>query len=110
MSYRYLTPPMLEHLARYKYVSAGYTWLDCQLTPFWNWLVELLPMWMAPNMVTFIGFVGITAMTGVVCFAAPVAPGLHPDLGGVPLVPVQVFGLDDVAHDLAQYGAPLALG
>lgn len=75
MSYRYLTPPMLEHLARYKYVSAGYTWLDCQLTPFWNWLVELLPMWMAPNMVTFIGFVGITAMTGVVCFAAPALVG-----------------------------------
>ena len=30
---------------------------------------------MAPNMVTFIGFVGITAMTGVVCFAAPALVG-----------------------------------
>ena len=32
--------------------------LDKLLTPFWNWFVTLLPMWLAPNLVTFIGFMG----------------------------------------------------
>jgi len=72
---RMLSPGMLQHLERYKYAGAGYTWLDYKLTPFWNWLVELLPMWMAPNLVTFIGFVGITGMAFGMCYAAPCLSG-----------------------------------
>ena len=66
----------LRHLAQYKYVSGGYTWLDYKLTPFWNWLVELLPTWMAPNMVTFIGFVTVNAASLLLWWHAPLLAGL----------------------------------
>ena len=33
--------------------------MDKVMTPFWNRCVEYLPMWMAPNMVTLIGFLAI---------------------------------------------------
>jgi len=35
--------------------------LDTIHTPFWNWFVELLPMWLAPNLITLIGLVGVIA-------------------------------------------------
>ena len=33
------------------------TWLDgVVLNPVWNYLVEFFPMWLAPNLITFVGF------------------------------------------------------
>ena len=52
---KYLNEEALENLKNYKYVSGEYSPMDKCLTPFWNWSVELLPEWMAPNLVTFIG-------------------------------------------------------
>jgi ethanolaminephosphotransferase len=43
-------------LKNYKYKSGEYSVCDKILTPFWNWCVELLPLWLAPNLVTLIGF------------------------------------------------------
>jgi phosphatidylglycerophosphate synthase len=71
-----LSSAELRHLAQYKYVSGGYTWLDYKLTPFWNWLVELLPTWMAPNMVTFIGFVTVNAASLLLWWHTPLLAGL----------------------------------
>ncbi len=50
-----LTEAGVEMIANHKYKSGHYTFLDNLLQPFWNALTELLPMWLAPNMVTFIG-------------------------------------------------------
>lgn len=50
----------LDMIVAYKYKPGAYTHLDNLLTPFWNWAVTLLPKWMAPNLVTFIGLVGTT--------------------------------------------------
>ena len=33
--------------------------MDHVLTPFWNASVKLLPMWLAPNVVTLIGTIGL---------------------------------------------------
>jgi ethanolaminephosphotransferase len=33
--------------------------MDKVMTPFWNHVVNYLPMWMAPNLVTLIGFIVI---------------------------------------------------
>jgi ethanolaminephosphotransferase len=50
----------LENLRHYKYqgrdlsVIANYV-----LQPFWRWLVEYLPDWMAPNLITLLGFIGV---------------------------------------------------
>lgn len=43
-------------MKNYKYQSGEYSIMDKVLTPFWNKAVEFLPMWMAPNLVTLIGF------------------------------------------------------
>ena len=39
----------------YQYKAGDYSPIDNLLNPFWTWVVELLPMWMAPNLVTLIG-------------------------------------------------------
>jgi hypothetical protein len=51
----------------------------------WNWAVELLPMWLAPNMVTLIGFMFILANIALMAFMVP-------DLVG-PVSVFDVFGM-----------------
>lgn len=46
----------LENIKNHKYVAGKYTPLDNLLNPFWAWATEFLPMWMAPNLVTLLGF------------------------------------------------------
>lgn len=65
----------LDMIAAYKYKPGAYTHLDDALTPFWNWAVTLLPLWMAPNLVTFIGLVGT-------CLASLLVTSYSPGLDG----------------------------
>ncbi|RKU44625.1 hypothetical protein DL546_007175 [Coniochaeta pulveracea] len=47
----------LSHLKTYKYSSVDKSPVsEYILKPWWNFCVELLPLWLAPNMVTLIGF------------------------------------------------------
>ena len=41
------------------------------LTPYWNWAVTLLPKWMAPNLVTLIGFMFMIAAFVTVLIVIP---------------------------------------
>ena len=52
---KYLSKEALQNLKAYKYKSGEYSILDKMLTPFWNWFVEFIPMWLAPNLVTLLG-------------------------------------------------------
>jgi ethanolaminephosphotransferase len=52
----HLTSEDVEVMLNHKYTSAGYTWLDKQLNPFWNFCAALLPKWLSPNMVTLLGY------------------------------------------------------
>jgi len=45
----------LEHIAGHKYKGGQYTTLDLALDDTWKALTKLLPLWLAPNMVTTIG-------------------------------------------------------
>lgn len=45
----------VEAIADHKYKPGHYTFMDNLLNPMWTSLTELLPMSLAPNMVTFIG-------------------------------------------------------
>ena len=56
MKTKYLSESALLNMKNYKYVSGQYSPMDYVMTPFWNKAVEFLPMWMAPNLVTLIGF------------------------------------------------------
>jgi ethanolaminephosphotransferase len=52
---RRLTDECLVKIATHKYKGGSYTPVDNFLNPFWLWCANLLPMWMAPNLVTLIG-------------------------------------------------------
>lgn len=52
---RYLSEKTLINLKNYKYVSGAYTPLETAMNPFWVFVTELLPMSMAPNLVTLTG-------------------------------------------------------
>ena len=59
--HKYLSEKALLGLKNYTYKSGDYSIMDKVMTPFWNKAVEILPMWMAPNLVTLIGFSAIVA-------------------------------------------------
>ena len=45
---RYLTTRGLHRLFEYKYAAGLASFLDSYImTPYWNWVVTLLPMWIA---------------------------------------------------------------
>jgi ethanolaminephosphotransferase len=50
-----LTDQGVENIANHKYKPGQYTYCDNLLNPLWTSLTDLLPIWLAPNMVTFIG-------------------------------------------------------
>ncbi|KIW66944.1 hypothetical protein PV04_06224 [Phialophora macrospora] len=52
-----LSDEAMAHLKTYKYQSVDKSWISNHiLRHYWNAAVKLLPMWLAPNMVTLLGF------------------------------------------------------
>lgn len=68
----------LDMIVAYKYKPGTYTHLDNLLTPYWTWAVTLLPTWMAPNLVTFLGLVGAAVASLLVTSYAPSFEGHVP--------------------------------
>lgn len=57
-----LSDDILKPLKDYKYQSVDKSFISRYiLKHYWNAFVELLPMWLAPNMVTLLGFIFIVA-------------------------------------------------
>ncbi|KAI1433842.1 CDP-alcohol phosphatidyltransferase [Xylaria sp. CBS 124048] len=68
----------LIHLRSYKYSAVDKSPISHYiLRPYWNAFVELLPLWLAPNMVTLLGFCFILANVGLLVLVMPdlVGPG-----------------------------------
>ncbi|KPJ14042.1 Ethanolaminephosphotransferase 1 [Papilio machaon] len=56
-NYKYLTREHLEGFDNYKYMAKDTSPLSVYVMhPFWNKVVELVPRWVAPNVLTFVGF------------------------------------------------------
>ncbi|KAI9842369.1 MAG: hypothetical protein M1837_007289 [Sclerophora amabilis] len=65
-AYECVSEEALSHLKTYKYSSVDKSLISRYiLKHYWNGFVELLPMWLAPNMVTLLGFCFI--LTNVAC-------------------------------------------
>lgn len=63
--YEYLTPQQLAGFENYKYSAVDTNPLSIYMMhPFWNHIVKYCPMWLAPNMLTFVGFL----MMAFACF------------------------------------------
>ncbi|RKP05043.1 CDP-alcohol phosphatidyltransferase-domain-containing protein [Thamnocephalis sphaerospora] len=53
----YVTEEQLQNLSQYKYSSVDKSPVSKYiLQPYWTRLVELFPLWMAPNLITLLGF------------------------------------------------------
>ena len=52
-----LSAVQLRGIKGHAYSAQGISILDRFLQPFWNWLVTLIPLWVAPNLVTFVGLI-----------------------------------------------------
>ncbi|KXJ91400.1 CDP-alcohol phosphatidyltransferase [Microdochium bolleyi] len=68
----------LIHLRSYQYKAVDKSPVSHYiLRPYWNAFVELMPMWVAPNMVTLIGFMFILGNIGLLVLFMPdlVGPG-----------------------------------
>lgn len=63
---KFITAEGLKQLDYYKYKSGKYTYIDNALQPYWNWAVSLVPMWMAPNLITFIGWFTLLSSTVII--------------------------------------------
>ena len=53
----YITPEGLKNLKAYKYVSGGYSSLDKLMNHWWEFFVTLIPIWVAPNLITLAGLI-----------------------------------------------------
>ncbi|KAI3661639.1 hypothetical protein MP638_002891, partial [Amoeboaphelidium occidentale] len=63
----YIKPHLLPNLYKYKYAASDKSPIaNYILQPFWSWLVTLFPLWMAPNLITLLGFSCI--IFNVACF------------------------------------------
>ncbi|XP_012162602.1 cholinephosphotransferase 1 isoform X2 [Ceratitis capitata] len=54
---RVLSPQQLKKLSEHKYSCTSNSILDPWLQPWWNWLVSMTPLWLAPNLITIIGLI-----------------------------------------------------
>jgi ethanolaminephosphotransferase len=62
----YLTDEILKGFDNYKYSARDTSPLSIYIMhPFWNFLVEYFPRWVAPNLMTFVGFL-LTTLNFVV--------------------------------------------
>ena len=61
----------LHYIATHKYRPGEYTHLDNALNPLWTFLTDLLPMWLAPNMVTTLGGIHCGLGYGMLWWYAP---------------------------------------
>jgi hypothetical protein len=70
-----MTPVLNKHQLRnldaHKYSASGSTMLDPILQPYWNWLVQQMPMTLAPNLITMIGLVCNVLTSGLIMFNSP---------------------------------------
>lgn len=52
-----LTESQLERLKKHKYCAEGRSLTEFIFQPYWNWVVTLMPLWVAPNLITIVGLV-----------------------------------------------------
>ncbi|CAG7830996.1 unnamed protein product [Allacma fusca] len=60
-----LSHVQLLNLKSHKYNSTSCSLLDPIFQPFWNWLTDRLPLWLAPNLLTVFGL-GINIVTALI--------------------------------------------
>jgi hypothetical protein len=68
-----LTKAQLKNLSDHKYSAQGVSCLDHIFQPFWRWLVEQVPMNVAPNLITIIGLIINIITSSILFYYSPTA-------------------------------------
>lgn len=63
----------LKRLESHKYNSEGTSILEPYLQPFWRRIVEFLPLWLAPNLITLTGLLANLSSAAICFIACPTA-------------------------------------
>lgn len=72
----YIPASHLPNLRLYKYHGIDRSLLSHYvLQPYWNWLVTLFPLWMAPNLITLLGFLCIVVNVATLLYLDPEMKG-----------------------------------
>ena len=67
-----ISQDQLVNLEKYKYSCIDKSLLSIYvLQPYWNWAVTLFPLWMAPNLITMIGFSFMLGNYGILWLVNP---------------------------------------
>ncbi|MGH0137612.1 UNVERIFIED_CONTAM: hypothetical protein FKN15_020296 [Acipenser sinensis] len=90
-----LTAPQLKRLEEHKYSSSGRSMFEPPLQIYWNWLVEQIPTWVAPNTLTIIGLIINVATTLILMCYCPSAREEF-------LAVQRTVGLDTIVSHLAR--------
>ncbi|KAG8445922.1 hypothetical protein GDO86_010644 [Hymenochirus boettgeri] len=82
MAWEYVSPDQLAGFDKYKYSAVDTNPLSLYVMhPFWNSIVKFFPSWLAPNLITFSGFLLLVVNFLVMAFFDPdfyaSAPGHH---------------------------------
>ena len=62
---RILSENQLKKLKDHRYSCTSSSLLDPLLQPWWNWLVQCTPLWLAPNLITIVGLI-VNILTSLV--------------------------------------------
>lgn len=73
-----LTNAQLKNLDEHKYSSGGKTLLDPYFQIYWCWLVEKMPLWVAPNLITIVGLIINVITCTLLCIYSPNATDITP--------------------------------
>lgn len=68
-----LTALQLKRLEEHKYSATGRSLLEPIMQVYWNWLVEKVPLWLAPNTITMVGLIMNVLTTLIVVYYCPTA-------------------------------------
>ncbi|VDP31526.1 unnamed protein product [Soboliphyme baturini] len=67
-----LSQVQLKRLSEHKYNAQDYSLCDeVVMNKFWDWVVSLYPLWLAPNLITVIGIVLNIAAISLLCCYSP---------------------------------------
>ncbi|MCJ8734562.1 hypothetical protein PDJAM_G00236880 [Pangasius djambal] len=82
-----LSRQQLKRLEEHRYSSEGRSLLELLMQPFWCWLVERVPLWVAPNLITTIGLVLNITTTLILAYHCPTAT----EQSSIDVTEVQIF-------------------
>jgi len=73
-----LSDKELKRLKDHQYSSSCCSLLDPLMQKYWNWFVTLVPLWIAPNLITMVGLMVNIVTTLVLVFYCPTATEMAP--------------------------------